>query len=361
LLDKWGVLLDTQRVMFVADGAPQNLGLLLIAASAIGFYIAARVAVDSLTNLDNPSASRLALAHWLPVALLAMVAVITGNAVIAVCVTLGTSVAALTLNLGLVTATTGDEVSAGEFSRAWPLVVPAALITFVAGFSAHLNGVHAVVLAIEAVMVAMVWFAPRGEFALRANESPSPLPSPGVPREGVAAPMSVVDPLTPRRYLTFVLAMIISIFGAIVGVYGALRMSLEIPLTTPGLIAAVGLSPLLVLPMIGTGTLLAERGHPNAAASSLVGVTLLNLCVLLPLLVATWLVRREILRLPDAPASIPFPMAAWRVDTVLILIMGAVLIPVAVGRWRLGRFEGVVLVIAYAAYLGVNSILGVRW
>jgi cation:H+ antiporter len=337
-------------VIILADGAPQNLGLLLIAASAIGFYIAARVAVDSLTNLDNPSPSRLALAHWLPVALLAMIAVITGNPVIAVCVTLGTSVAALTLNLGLVTATTGDEVTAGDFSRAWPLVVPAALITFVAGFSAHLNGIHAAILSIEAVMVAMVWFAP-------VSERIEPPRAEGA----IVSAAPPYDPLTPRRYLTLFLSLLISIFGAIVGVYGAMRMSLEIPLTTPGLIAAVGLSPLLVLPMIGTGTLLAERGHSTAAASSLVGVTLLNLCVLLPLLVATWLVRREILRLPDVPASIPFPMAAWRVDTVLILIMGAVLIPVAVGRWRLGRFEGVILVIAYAAYLGATSILGVRW
>ena len=339
----------------LSAASPQNLGLLLIAASAIAFYIAARVAVDSLTNLDHPSPSRLAFAHWLPVALLALTALITGYPIVAVCVVFGTSVAALTLNLGLVTATTGGEISAGDFSRAWPMLLPAALIAFVAGFSAHLTLAHAVILVIEAIMVGVVWFGPAHTSNPQSSTSYPTTPPPNY------STTSSPDPLTSRRYILLFFAMLIAILGSLIGVYGAIRMSIDIPLTTPGLVAAVGLSPLLVLPMIGTGTLLAERGESTAAASSLVGITLLNLCVLLPLLVVAWLIRRLVLRLPDTPSSIPYPIAAWRVDTVFILIMGAVLIPVAVGRWRLGRFEGVILVIAYAAYLGVTSVLAVRW
>ncbi len=319
-----------------------SFGLLLIAASAIAFYVAARVAVDSLTNLDHPSPSRLALAHWIPVAFVAITAVITGHPIIGVCVALGTSVAALTLNLGLITATTGDDVGVGEFSRAWPFLVPAALIAFIAGFSATLNWVHAIIFLIEALLIAIVWFAPAS-------------------RDGSASTFAPPDPLTLGRWLSLLLAALVALLAAIIGVYGTFRMSIEVPLTTPGLIAAVGLSPLLVLPMIGTGTLLAERRRSTVAATSLVGLTLLNLCVLLPLLIVIWICRRVILGTEEIPNHIPFPIAAWRVDTVLILIAGALLTPVALGRWRLGRSEGVILVITYAAYLGATSILATRW
>ena len=321
---------------------PQNFGLLLIAAAAIAFYIAARVAMDALTNLDNPSPTRLAIAHWLPIAIVALTAVILGHPIIAVCITFGTSVAALTLNLGLIAATTGHEIGPEDSARAWPMLLPAALLAFVAGFSAKLTIIHAILFAIEALMVALVWFPP------------SPPQTSNPPTSNFR--------ISPRRYLMLTGALIISTLGALLAIHGTIRLStIEIPLMTPGLIAAVALSPLLVLPMIGAGTLLAERGKTNAVASSLVGVTFLNLCVLLPVLVAAWLCRRLIAKGDDLPDYIPFPIATWRVDTVLILITGALLIPVALGRWRLGRLEGVILVLIYAAYLGVTAVLSLRW
>ena len=88
-------------------------------------------------------------------------------------------------------------------------------------------------------------------------------------------------------------------------------------------------------------------------------MTLLNLCLLLPVLAIAWRVRRMLAPWATEPEWLPFPMAAWRLDAVLILIVGAVLLPVALGRWKLGRTEGVVLVVVYAAYLGASSVLGV--
>ena len=355
---------------FFSDSIPQNLGLIFIAAGAIAFYIAARIAVDSLTNFTHPSPARLAMAHWIPVASVGITSVIVGLPVIGVCVAFGASVAALTLNLGLITATTGEEVGAGEFSRAWPFLIPAALIAFVAGFSARLNWQHAIMLAIEAAMIAVVWFVPtrraraKGGFPVIqviTDAHPTASPMPNGPIE--AAPVADVsrDPLTPRRWLTLVLSVVVAAGAAIVSVFGAWRMSEEVPLTTPGLIGAVGLSPLLLLPMIGTGTMLAERRHATAVATGLIGLTLMNLCVLLPLMIVIWIGRCLIMRQENAPLHLPFPIASWRVDTVLILIVAALLIPVALGRWRLGRTEGVVLIITYAAYLATTSVLAMRW
>jgi Ca2+/Na+ antiporter len=328
--------------------ATHNLGLLLIAASAIGFYVAARVAVDAITNLEHPSATRLALGHWFPIAFTALVAVSVGQPGVAVCIAFGTCVASLLLNLGLITATTGDTVGPADSSRAWPLLIPVGLLAFTAGFRAHLNWIHAVILLIQGIMVMTLW----------STQYPKDDGSPSKPDP---QPQDRPSNLSPMRWIRLFLALIIAIFAAFVALYGTLRMATEIPLTTPGLIAAVGLSPLLVLPMIGTGTVLAERGQASTAASSLIAVALLNLCLLLPLLIVATIARNFYLKLSDAPSQIPFPIATWRVDAVLILVMGALLAPVSMGRWRLGRTEGVFLVIAYAAYLGATSVLAVRW
>jgi Ca2+/Na+ antiporter len=71
--------------------------------------------------------------------------------------------------------------------------------------------------------------------------------------------------------------------------------------------------------------------------------------------------RRSILGIEEMPDYINFPMASWRVDTVLILVMGTLLSPIAFGRWRLARLEGVILIIVYAAYLVSSAVLSVRW
>ncbi len=331
--------------MILSVSSARDFGLLFIAASAIGFYIAGRVGVDALTDLDRPSSIRLALGHWFPIALLAIIACAVGQPIIAICTVLGTCVAALLLTLGLITATTGDSIGVADTARAWLLLLPAALLVFLAGFRAHLTWFHAIVLLLEGLAVAVLWGTP-------------PRPAPADPQ---SAASTAPRRLTAGRWLEFALALIVAGFSAFLAISGTLHMSNEIPLTTPGLIAAVGLAPLLILPMIGTGTALAERGQGSVAASGLVALSLLNLCLLLPLLVFTAAIRNWYLALAASAIAVPFPMVTWRVDTVFVLIMGAVLAPVALGRWRLGRAEGVILVLAYAAYIGCTSVLAVRW
>jgi Ca2+/Na+ antiporter len=139
---------------------------------------------------------------------------------------------------------------------------------------------------------------------------------------------------------------------------------------TGGLIALAVLSPLLVLPMLGTGAIAAHHGKLNAALGSVVGVVLLNLCLLVPLVVAAHYVNQLTVSWPGGDRTweairqnlrpLPYPLAVWRVDTVLLIVLGLLLVPVSLGRWSLTRLEGLALAFVYAAYLVVSTILAVR-
>jgi len=62
----------------------------------------------------------------------------------------------------------------------------------------------------------------------------------------------------------------------------------------------------------------------------------------------------------SAGQAMPFPLAAWRVDAVVLTVLGFILIPVSLGRWELGRWEGVGLIIGYAMYLILEAAVTVR-
>jgi hypothetical protein len=53
-------------------------------------------------------------------------------------------------------------------------------------------------------------------------------------------------------------------------------------------------------------------------------------------------------------------MLAWRLDTVLLVALGIMMLPVSVGRWMLGRYEGMGLMIGYAMYLMLVVTMSVR-
>jgi hypothetical protein len=151
-----------------------------------------------------------------------------------------------------------------------------------------------------------------------------------------------------------------------------------------GLIAASTIGPLLILPMIGGGSVLIRRGHAQVALAASVLVPLLNLCLLLPAVVMLWDVRPAVIEFahrlyapiaqasattqPIAPTTGPadapplsYPIAVWRVDTVMLVVLGLFILPIGLRRWPLGRREGAVLILGYAVYLVLTTILGRRW
>src|ERR1041384_3516729 len=80
------------------NGAPMQT-----AAAAMLLYFSSRAAADSLTRIEHPDPDRMAIGHWMPIALTALLAAGSGHSEIAVGVIFSTSVAALSLVFGLLT------------------------------------------------------------------------------------------------------------------------------------------------------------------------------------------------------------------------------------------------------------------
>ena len=46
-----------------------------------------------------------------------------------------------------------------------------------------------------------------------------------------------------------------------------------------------------------------------------------------------------------------FPLIVWRVDSVMLLVLGLALLPMSLGRWLPRRAEGTLLILLYAVYM----------
>ena len=109
--------------------------------------------------------------------------------------------------------------------------------------------------------------------------------------------------------------------------------------------------------------MLAERGRAWEASASHVGVALLNLCLGLPIVILAWYLLVLIRPGTDGENLIPrvlsYPLGVWRVDSVILVVIGMMLIPVSLGRWVIGRNEGIALVLGYVIY--VSLAIAASW
>ena len=368
---------------------PENVGTILVLGAALLLYVASRAALDALIRDLDIGMGRRALAHWLPVAAVALMATVLQRPEIAVGVIFATSVASLSLVVGIVSFVaaprqaqvgssdrsigfpiepTGDppgpvaaEPAEASVSRLWPFVLPAALIALIAGFSARLTWIHAMALTMQGLIL---------------------LPLVQAETERLPGVHETRERMDGWRRWELVLALALAALGAWAAVEGAVRVSGSLRVFSTGLIAATMLSPLLVLPMVAASVALAHRRRESVATGTSVGVVLLNLCLLLPAVILLSYVVPELhvwsTRLFDpvtsadlSPATLPalaeapaprlvFPIAVWRIDTVLLIVLGLVLIPVALGRWTLGRGEGIALILGYGIYIVLATIMGIR-
>jgi Ca2+/Na+ antiporter len=121
---------------------------------------------------------------------------------------------------------------------------------------------------------------------------------------------------------------------------------------------------LLVLPTLGTASSVAQKGYPGRAVSALVGTVLLNLCLLLPIVIFLWypathgwqLNFKDAANQWNSANAIPYDMTTWRIETVLLVVLGFALGPISMGRWALGRIESSVLILGYAAYIVLLAV-----
>ena len=325
-----------------------GIGLALMLAAA-ALYVACRSAIDVLARADGSDPGRRALAQWLPIAATVLTAIVMRQPQIAVTLIFATSVAALSLALGFTTYLAPMQKLPPR-PRAWLFLLPMAMLTFVAGFTGQFTTMHAVMLLLVGLAILGVWR--ERSFADPADTAP--------PDE------------TPEWNGAGILQLILAIGLAAIGAWGAVRGTVNVTsysssLTT-SMIAASILSPLLVLPMIGTSASVAQRDDSGPAATALVGTVVLNLCLLLPAailfneVVLNVVAFHERFAQPTPPAfsirSFPlmFPVSVWRVENVMLLILGLLYLPLAFGRWLLGRGESGLLIVGYAIYLGMIVI-----
>ena len=379
--------------MSVGGFVKDNAAVLLLAGAAAGWYAASFTASEALAG-GKLALRRRVFAQWIPIVTLALVATLAQQTNVALGVLLASSVAALSLVLGIVTIshefgrrptdpggfpiveTHGPVVverhagavdahsSPSVARRVWGFVLPAAMILLLAGFSGRLSGMHALLLAVEGLAILSLWNA-RSEFD-----------------EIDAGVTDSASRGTLRRAVEFALVILLALLASWAGLRATLDVSRQIGLVSGGFVSALLVAPALVLPMIGSGMMLARANLYSGAVSASVGIVLLNLCFGLPLVIGVWYAkplwagRTERLVAMVTPAngqpttgpavaddasalapdpSVRFPISLWRVDTVVLIVLGLVLLPLAVGRWLPGKFEGVLLVCVYIIYMGLTT------
>ena len=326
----------------------------LVGGAAV-LYVSARAAVEAVAGA-SASPGRRALAHWIPVVAVCVLSVALKQSGLALAVIFATSVGALSLVTGAVAVMERDEAEPrtvpARWRRAWPFLLPASLLAFLAGFSGHLTWQHAVLLAAEGVVLLYVWL------------DPSPAGTADEP-DAYPAERSATEPVN------LVLAGLLSLIGAWAALKGTMGVSRSLDFASPAVIGTTALGPLLVAPMILTGNGLARRGRAWAATATHVGVVLLNLCALLPAVILLTLLRAVVHHGPHhlptfdwaalrSVAPMAYPIITWRVDAVALVLLGFVLLPIAAGRWRLGRAEGLALIGVYVLYVLAVATVGVR-
>lgn len=351
------LLCESRAIVFVGavwDLAPSRPTLLL-AGAALAFYIASRLGAAVLDRRGNNPAGA-AAAHWLPMAAVT-ITVLKQYPHAAVSIIFASSVACLTLVPG-VTLLASQAPAPGaplpvepldvNDRRAWSMVLPAALLTLLAGFRGYFTLFHALLFVVQGVAVLFARTS-TGEEAASSGDG------------------SRTSPAVAVAQLLFWIAL--TLVGAYVATDGIRDISSRVPHLTTGVIGVLMIAPALVLPMIGSALSLAQRGRGGAVISISVDCVLLNLCVLLPITIVAWQVISNWNgfdgmmrgRLFDAPATpLPYPMAAWRIDVVMLIISGAALLLISTKRWVPGRAEGLIGVLAFALYMIGNAKLATK-
>ncbi|HEX8322495.1 MAG TPA: hypothetical protein VF595_01160 [Tepidisphaeraceae bacterium] len=136
--------------------------------------------------------------------------------------------------------------------------------------------------------------------------------------------------------------------------------------------------PALFLALLGLLSAEAREHRPDTPQETAAGLAIACLGVGLPAVVAVALVTRLLAGpLPTLPRAatqpslndvyvvaepvlgpIVVPLVTWRVDSVLLVVVSVLLLPIGAGRFKFGRAEGAWLILIYLAYAAVATRTG---
>jgi len=351
-------------------------GPAILLAGMVALFICSRILAIILPRQSDAIGLR-AVAFFLPIAAVSLVSALMGRPEIAVAVVFGTSVGAMTTVVGFIAVSEPVVAGPPRWRRLWPFLLAAALLVFVIGFKGTFSWHHAVALATEGLLLFTLW-NDSGETAVTTaavttaavNTAATP------PNETLSY---ATDGATPSHTLArslllpfeLILVAILLWLAAWFVTRGTVRTAPMLRgMSTSGLAGSV-VSLSMVLPMMFGSWRLGVGGRGWALVTTQIGVVLLNLCALLPVLillpyaaahfpqVAHW-AGDSMLWHEGLPKLLIFPPPMWRIDNVLLLIVGVFLLPVAIGKWSLGREEGMVLIAAYFFYLTATLASGLE-
>jgi Ca2+/Na+ antiporter len=326
---------------------PRVLAAILLMLSAGALYFACRMAMRAVIWPDASSPGRRALCLWLPVAGTSVAAILTHHPGVAIATIFGTSVAYLSLVLGITTYTGPLHSDRGR-PRVWAFVLAPVLVALLAGLGGVLNALHAAMLLVLGGAILAVW---------REDVAMGTVSSSGGANQ--ASGHSLNGMLWAQLFFAIGLAGV----AGTAAVRAAAFAALQTPLPSEILVALSVLSPMLILPALRTCVTVAERGDVQGAVSAIVGTVLLNLCALLPIIILLWYHVSGVSLHPLAFFSLAavepsgpmqglvYPNGIWRLETIVLLVLGFGLIPVALGRMALGRIESTILALGYVLYL----------
>ena len=306
--------------LILAGFAGLLIGGDLLVRGAVG--IAQRLAVSPLViglTLVGFGTSTPELVTSVQAALIDAPGIAVGNVV-------GSNIANILLIMGIAAVIHPVAASRAAFRRDGTALVIATLLCVgiaLAGSITRWAGAGLVVLL--AGYVAIAFFSERGSQATGAGTLPAGTRVDKAEQRGL-----------PRLFATFLGGLVLTLVGARFLVDGSVELAriAGISESIIGLtIVAVGTS----LPELVTSAVAARRGEGDVAFGNIVGSNLFNI---LGILGTTALV---------APIAVPAEIA--RFDIWIMLGATAALIGATVTGWRICRWEGALLLLAYAGYL----------
>jgi hypothetical protein len=363
---------DMAGLGFVVES---DAAVLLLFGGAVGLLVSVLVVTRVIVGEKDVRPGRRAMAHWAPVAVMGVVAAVLGHPEIGLGVAFGTSVAALSTIVGFLGISATVDVIPPRARRIWTFLPVVTTLAFVIGFRGQLGLVEAIILAAQGALALLVW-EDAGEAWEESGAEPQ-RPS------GTTIAMAVA-------------ALLLTAVAAWAATRGAEDLSQKDMRYPTGLLASTIISVVLIMPMIGTGVPLAVGGKAWSPITAQVGLVLLNLCVLVPVVIvlpllmekagvgvgsatrpavgmsspstapattraATQATQPALEEEPVAgPRTLLYPRTIWRIDAVTLLILSLVLLPIAMGRFKLDKQVAGWLIVTYCVYLLSVLIVNAR-